>query len=90
MLKSFHHLRVRSLASAVNKLADIGGNASTSSDYFDDLLPPNEDSESVFDNLEESQLHSYEDCCKFVNVSSSCLGFCTLQNILNGTSGVGE
>lgn len=63
---------------------------STSSDYFDDLLPPNEDSESIFNNLDESQLHSYEECCKFLNVSSSCLGFCTLQNILNGTAGVGE
>lgn len=93
VLRSFHYLRVRSLSStaSVNKTsaADNVGN-STSSDYLDDLLPPNVESESTFDNFEESQLHSYEECCKYTNVSSTCLGFCTLQNILNGTAGVGK
>jgi Immunoglobulin domain len=85
VIRSFHHLLVKSNAT------DSYRN-SNSTDYLDDLLPPNEFNDSFFNNdeLEETQLHSYEECCKFSNVSTSCLGFCTLQNILNGTSGTGE
>lgn len=31
--------------------------------------------------------HNYTDCCVVRNVSSSCLGFCNIQNILDGTTG---
>lgn len=86
VIRSFHHLQIKSNAT------DSYRN-SNSSDYLDDLLPPNELSESFYNTeteYEESQLHSYEECCKFSNVSTSCLGFCTLQNILNGTAGTGK
>ncbi|ODM96583.1 Ig-like and fibronectin type-III domain-containing protein C25G4.10 [Orchesella cincta] len=31
--------------------------------------------------------HNYTACCQQVNVSKSCYGFCTLQSILEGTTG---
>lgn len=29
--------------------------------------------------------HNYTDCCLSANVSKSCLGFCSIQTILEGT-----
>lgn len=85
VIRSFHHLQIKSNTTTTIKEGD------PSSDYLDDLLPPNVLSESLFNSeYQETQLHSYEECCKFSNVSTSCLGFCTLQNILNGTAGTGE
>lgn len=31
--------------------------------------------------------HNYTDCCTNSNVTSSCMGFCSLKNILDGTTG---
>lgn len=33
-------------------------------------------------------VHDFTDCCKALNVSSKCLGFCTIHNIIDGTAGV--
>lgn len=30
--------------------------------------------------------HNYTDCCRASNVSAGCLGFCTLRNILDGST----
>ncbi|KAG5899209.1 hypothetical protein JTB14_034467 [Gonioctena quinquepunctata] len=34
-----------------------------------------------------SRNHNYTDCCIAKNVSSSCIGFCNIQSILEGTTG---
>lgn len=31
--------------------------------------------------------HNYTDCCTSFNVSTKCLGFCIIQNILEGNTG---
>ncbi|XP_065215789.1 Ig-like and fibronectin type-III domain-containing protein 1 isoform X2 [Planococcus citri] len=31
--------------------------------------------------------HNYTDCCNSLNVSTKCLGFCVIQNILEGNTG---
>ena len=31
--------------------------------------------------------HNYTDCCTKSNVTSACMGFCSLKNILDGTTG---
>lgn len=35
-----------------------------------------------------SVTHDYTDCCQSLNVSTKCLGFCTVHNILDGTTGI--
>ena len=35
----------------------------------------------------ESLSHNYTDCCTAFNVSAKCLGFCIIQNILEGNTG---
>lgn len=47
-----------------------------------DLVPPTEEPSS-----ERGGNHNYTDCCVALNVSSSCLGFCNIQSILEGTTG---
>lgn len=49
---------------------------STPSSDIDDKLDP------------EEYVHDFTDCCKSLNVSSKCLGFCTIHNIIDGTAGV--
>lgn len=43
----------------------------------------------VDDTVEpEEYMHDFTDCCKSFNVSTKCLGFCTIHNIIDGTAGV--
>lgn len=32
--------------------------------------------------------HDYTECCVSLNVTSKCLGFCTIHNIMDGTTGI--
>lgn len=46
-------------------------------------------SSDVDDKIEsEEYVHDFTDCCVSLNVSSKCLGFCTIHNIIDGTAGV--
>lgn len=36
---------------------------------------------------EKPSNHNYTECCIALNVSYSCLGFCNIQSILDGTTG---
>lgn len=47
-----------------------------------DLVPPSEEPAP-----DRSGNHNYTDCCIALNVSTSCLGFCNIQSILDGTTG---
>ncbi|XP_021960351.1 Ig-like and fibronectin type-III domain-containing protein 1 [Folsomia candida] len=84
VLRSFHNLTVISLEVAPPK-------------HFNETLtftipPPGED--FPFQEFSESYKgqgsigsHNYTSCCVSQNVSRSCLGFCTLQSILDGSTG---
>lgn len=64
-----------------------------------ELQPPKEGNSTIHygsDNVLEieertdaSELlhHNYTDCCNSFNVSTKCLGFCVIQNILYGNTG---
>lgn len=55
------------------------------------LQPPeNGTSPAVFDAAVpklDARAHNYTDCCVATNVTRSCLGFCNIQNILEGNTG---
>lgn len=46
-------------------------------------------SPDVDDKIEPDEyVHDFTDCCKSLNVSSKCSGFCNIHNIIDGTAGV--
>ncbi|XP_017783380.1 PREDICTED: Ig-like and fibronectin type-III domain-containing protein 2 isoform X2 [Nicrophorus vespilloides] len=56
------------------------------------LLPPENGTDAnVYEDQKASSFnsknHNYTDCCISKNVSSSCLGFCNIQSILEGNTG---
>nr|CAI5827663.1 unnamed protein product [Callosobruchus analis] len=54
------------------------------------MSPPNttfDPTTSSEDRQLSSRNHNYTDCCISKNVSSSCLGFCNIHSILEGTTG---
>ena len=84
--RSFHELKVltdRLLAPVV--ASDFTEAPSTSSDS-DEVAT--KDSIDVWNYSTERPInHDYSDCCSGKNVSKSCLGFCNIKNILEGTTG---
>lgn len=36
----------------------------------------------------KTYVHDFTDCCQSLNVSSKCLGFCAVHNIMDGTTGI--
>lgn len=90
MLRSFHPLRVK---------AKNGNNSSTSSnktsntDTSKDLTPVTEEviedggGSSVSDMM-PSVTHDFTECCDSLNVSLKCKGFCSVHNIIDGSTGV--
>lgn len=55
------------------------------------LQPPENVSAAPFADSDEPRFdaknHNYTDCCLTKNVTNSCLGFCNIQNILEGNTG---
>lgn len=87
VIKSFHPLRVKSknpkkVPSSLDK-----GDKNNSTDNTE-LLPPLIDSESEFHSFAPTITHDFTDCCGSLNVSAKCMGFCTVHNILDGTTGI--
>ena len=83
--QSFHELKVisdRLLAPVV------------ASDHLEDVTNDNDDKPVTRDSIdvwnystERPINHDYSDCCISKNVSKSCLGFCSIKNILDGNTG---
>lgn len=73
----FSNILVKSI-NATNK-ANAGKNGGNSTSLSADTDDPIELDEYV---------HDFTDCCKSMNVSNKCLGFCTIHNIIDGTAGV--
>lgn len=62
-----------------------------SSDVF--LLPPPLNAQDNRSFWRPSQLppvltHDFTECCERANISSECMGFCNVHNILDGTTGI--
>lgn len=36
----------------------------------------------------KTYVHDFTDCCQSLNVSTKCLGFCAVHNIVDGTTGI--
>lgn len=55
------------------------------------LLPPENGTDALLYEDQKpainSRNHNYTECCLSKNVSSSCLGFCNIQSILEGSTG---
>lgn len=86
VIKSFHPLRIKS------KNGTFFTNPSVTEDKNArdpiDMSPPSIDSESEYQNFPPTITHDFTECCESFNVSTKCLGFCTIHNILDGTTGV--
>ncbi|EDW70342.2 Ig-like and fibronectin type-III domain-containing protein 1 [Drosophila virilis] len=90
VLRSIHILTVKELSrgSQMNSTDPV---AAESSDVF--LLPPPlnaQDNRSFWSPSQSPpQLtHDFTECCERANVSSQCMGFCNVHNILDGTTGI--
>ena len=87
--RSFHELKVltdRLLAPVV--ASDDNEAPGESSDSGEAASTATKDSIDVWNYSTERPInHDYSDCCSAKNVSKSCLGFCNIKNILEGTTG---
>ena len=87
--RSFHELKVltdRLLAPVV--ASDFNEAPGESSDSGEAATTATKDSIDVWNYSTERPInHDYSDCCSAKNVSKSCLGFCNIKNILEGTTG---
>lgn len=41
-----------------------------------------------FDEDADLVKHDFTECCESLNVTSKCMGFCTIHNIMDGTTGI--
>ncbi|KAH8405330.1 hypothetical protein KR222_005359 [Zaprionus bogoriensis] len=92
VLRSIHILTVKPLSSATDLQGNNSGPATAeSSDVF--LLPPPLNAQDNRSFWRPSQLppvltHDFTECCERANISSECMGFCNVHNILDGTTGI--
>ncbi len=84
-IRSFHPLRIKSRNGTFHKNPSVTEEKGVTEDALE-LSPPNIDSE--YQNFPPTVTHDYTECCESFNVSSKCLGFCTIHNILDGTTGI--
>ncbi|EDV97557.1 Ig-like and fibronectin type-III domain-containing protein 2 [Drosophila grimshawi] len=89
VLRSIHILTVKELPGAQSNNTDAA--TSESSDVF--LLPPPLNAQDNRSFWRPSQTppqltHDFTECCERANVSSQCMGFCNVHNILDGTTGI--
>jgi DB module/Fibronectin type III domain/Immunoglobulin domain len=87
VIKSYHPLRIKSKNGTFYTNPSITDEKQPSSDSIE-LSPPNIDSESQYHNYSPTITHDFVECCESFNVSAKCLGFCTIHNILDGTTGI--
>jgi DB module/Fibronectin type III domain len=83
VIRSFHTLRIRAKNGTFYRNPSV-----TDKKDSEDLSPPKIDSDSEYHNFPPTAIHDYTDCCESFNVSTKCLGFCTIHNIMDGTTGV--
>lgn len=81
VLRSFHNLTVVSLS-----IQPPNGTFGFPSEGGSEDIPF-EESYSSYKGMGSIVGHNYTACCMAQNVSKGCLGFCTLQSILDGNTG---
>lgn len=86
VIKSFHTLRIKSKDGKFYRNPSVGETRDSKDSA--DLSPPKIDSDSEYHNFPPTITHDYTDCCESFNVTSKCMGFCTIHNIMDGTTGV--
>lgn len=84
VIQSFHPLRIKSKNGTFYSNPSVTETKTTNDPT--ELLPPLIDSE--YQNYGPSITHDFTECCESFNVSSKCMGFCTVHNILDGTTGI--
>ncbi|XP_043647954.1 Ig-like and fibronectin type-III domain-containing protein 2 [Drosophila teissieri] len=92
VLRSIHILTVKELHSSTGGPGNSTDTSTAeSSDVF--LLPPPLDAQDNRSFWRPSQVpplvtHDFTECCERANVSTQCMGFCNVHNILDGTTGI--
>jgi len=85
VIRSFHPLRIKAKNGTFYRNPSVTEEGKRTRDPTE-LSPPTIDSE--YHNFPPTITHDYTDCCESFNVSTKCLGFCTIHNILDGTTGI--
>lgn len=85
-IKSFHPLRIKSKNGTFYTNPSVYEEKQTGDPL--ELSPPNIESDSEYHNFLPALTHDFIECCESFNVTTKCLGFCTIHNILDGTTGV--
>lgn len=78
VIQSFHPLRIIKKTDNISDEVAFGDRT--------ELQPPLIESE--YQNFAPAITHDFTECCQSLNVSSKCMGFCTVHNILDGTTGI--
>ncbi|XP_002074396.3 Ig-like and fibronectin type-III domain-containing protein 2 isoform X1 [Drosophila willistoni] len=92
VLRSIRILTVKSLPTSTGEHPNSTDMATVeSTDVF--LLPPPLNAQDNRSFWRPSQVpplitHDFTECCERANVSSQCMGFCNVHNILDGTTGI--
>ncbi|GAB0093957.1 Fibronectin type-III domain-containing protein [Sergentomyia squamirostris] len=73
VLRSFHPLRVKSLNSTTKTSTEDEADGGEIAEQTTPIT---------------ALVHDFTDCCNAQNVSSKCIGYCTVHNILDGTTGI--
>lgn len=87
VIKSFHPLRIKSKNGTFYTNPSVTEERRATEDPIE-LSPPSIENDSEYHNFPLSATHDYTECCESFNVSSKCLGFCSIHNILDGTTGI--
>lgn len=85
-IKSFHPLRIKSKNGTFYTNPSVYEEKQTGDPL--ELSPPSIGSDSEYHNFLPALTHDFIECCESFNVTTKCLGFCTIHNILDGTTGV--
>lgn len=86
VIKSYHPLRIKSKNGTFYTNPSVTDEKQPNDSI--ELSPPNIDSNSQYHNYPPTITHDFVECCESFNVSAKCLGFCTIHNILDGTTGI--
>jgi DB module len=86
VIRSFHPLHIKSKDGKFYSHPSVTKDKKTRDPT--ELSPPKIDNDSEYHNFPPTITHDFTDCCESFNVSTKCLGFCTIHNILDGTTGV--
>lgn len=83
MLRSFHPLRVKSKSIKADNNDTSSNDGGGSGGGIDDIIYADDNKDGM-----PPITHDFTQCCDTLNVSAKCRGFCTVHNIIDGSTGV--